>query len=492
MISRYYVYILSLVVMIHVWNLSASAAAAAASCACAAGHDSRREDETGTAARYIPESPAAAGKSSFDFEAFADDLPDEKVPASGSYVPRAAMARGILDTTQHVDFWRLGRSSRKTFKSAAQAAAGVLSMHKDATEDFFDTPLAPHPTGMSLKRAVNVLCLDGGGIRGVRHTEILAALERRTRSELKLPLVRVFDVMAGTSTGAGIVAALSLPGDSPSEPKMTAEKLKSLYSPENARRIFHAGLGHSICNCWGLTGSRYPDSGITQVLTEYIGTDTWLSEIPSNVLITSVSLDTENTKFFRSDRARDDTREDYTLFDAVKASAAAPTFLPSHTVTNRSGAETLCIDGGVQMNNPSLAAYELTRELYGSEAEINIFSIGTGESASTISDPASLHRAGKIGWARPVLDLSMRGNAFRTHEIMQKLLPPPPIGSDALPHYLRTQFTYGAELSDMSSSDPAVIEAVRRSGDPELNPEVKAMIDTFMKILKKQFSFPES
>lgn len=53
---------------------------------------------------------------------------------------------------------------------------------------------------------MKILCIDGGGIRGVFAIEILQAMEE----EFQQPIGDLFDVVAGTSTGAIIAAAVSL------------------------------------------------------------------------------------------------------------------------------------------------------------------------------------------------------------------------------------------------------------------------------------------
>jgi len=59
-----------------------------------------------------------------------------------------------------------------------------------------------------------ILALDGGGIRGVLTLEFLLELEKQLREKLQLGngfvLADYFDLIAGTSTGAIIAAALAL------------------------------------------------------------------------------------------------------------------------------------------------------------------------------------------------------------------------------------------------------------------------------------------
>lgn len=364
---------------------------------------------------------------------------------------------------------------------AAAAASGIRAA-ADTALLLEAPPLAPHPTGVPLRRPIIVVSGDGGGVRGVRPATILAEIDRRLRGRFGLKLVDVVDVWAGTSTSSGIVGYLAA---SIGREGMSAERLAGLYTAENSARIFNASFGYNLCNLWGLIGPRFPSTGLEAVLREYIPGDLWLSDLRTNVLIPAVNLDTGGIKYFRSDRARAEPEEDYLVIDASHSSASAPTFLPSHTVTSRTGRRTVCVDGGVQINNPTKAAYDMARELYPG-AEIFVLSLGTGE-RNTVPNPAALRRAGLAAWARPIIDLAMSGSSHRTDQEMHALLPDPEPGSAELPHYLRSQSIIGPDLANMASTDARVIEAVRRTGDPEHNPDVEATINIFMQIIERGF-----
>lgn len=62
------------------------------------------------------------------------------------------------------------------------------------------------PSGGGNVEGGRVLCLDGGGIRGLVLVTILLQLEER----VKKPIIHCFDWMAGTSTGAILALALAV------------------------------------------------------------------------------------------------------------------------------------------------------------------------------------------------------------------------------------------------------------------------------------------
>ena len=78
----------------------------------------------------------------------------------------------------------------------------------------------------------NVLSIDGGGVRGIVPCVWLNEIENRT----KRPIAHMFNMMAGTSTGAIIASALSVP-DINKKPKFSASDILQIYV-ENSSTIF--------------------------------------------------------------------------------------------------------------------------------------------------------------------------------------------------------------------------------------------------------------
>ena len=65
---------------------------------------------------------------------------------------------------------------------------------------------------------MKVLCIDGGGIRGLIPALVLAEIERRTGRRI----AEMVDLVAGTSTGGVLACGLTRPGTD-GEPAHTAE-----------------------------------------------------------------------------------------------------------------------------------------------------------------------------------------------------------------------------------------------------------------------------
>src|SRR5919198_1588171 len=93
---------------------------------------------------------------------------------------------------------------------------------------------------------VKVLAIDGGGIRGLIPALVLAEIERRTGRRT----ASLFDLVAGTSTGAIIACALTRPG------AMPAAEAAALYE-QDGPSVFHPSLLKRITSLGGLIDERY-------------------------------------------------------------------------------------------------------------------------------------------------------------------------------------------------------------------------------------------
>lgn len=204
---------------------------------------------------------------------------------------------------------------------------------------------------------MKVLCIDGGGIRGVFAVAILKQIEE----EMGQPIGDSFDIIAGTSTGAIIASSIALQrkmGDLLEDYKMYGEKIfrrqskvglfKTVYSDRYLRRFFQKAFGH---------------------LT--------LGDIHKPLLIPAVDLSHGKPYVHRSNfgKAIEENDLSIKLWDAVLSSCSAPVYFPPNNIDNK----LLSIDGGLWANNPSLVS--MTEAMHHFQADLNdiqILSIGTG------------------------------------------------------------------------------------------------------------------
>jgi hypothetical protein len=247
---------------------------------------------------------------------------------------------------------------------------------------------------------VRVLCIDGGGIRGLIPALVLAEVERRTGRRT----AELVDVVAGTSTGGILACGLTRAGDD-GRPRYSAAELAGIYVEEGPR-IFHRGLLKRIASGDGWIDERYDDDGLNAALDRYLG-DARLSGALADVLVTAYDIQDRFAFFFRSARARTDPTYDFPLVQVARATAAAPTYFEPVEVTDVAGARTYpLIDGGVYAVNPSMCAYA---DAGGDGVEL-MLSLGTGAQTRPYT-AAQARDWGQLGWARPLVDIVFDGVA---------------------------------------------------------------------------------
>jgi patatin-like phospholipase/acyl hydrolase len=211
-----------------------------------------------------------------------------------------------------------------------------------------------------------ILSIDGGGIRGIIPLACLVKLEKIHGK----PSREIFDMVAGTSTGAVIAAGIA--------PGISARGLLALYR-ELAKHAFTRLPLHQIL--LNLGNHRYSNEFITHTLHE-MGADLPLNVLPLDILITAKNLESSRTDFFVKDNPGNPALwGTMSLIDAVLASIAAPTYFPAHS-TDVLGVDHTWVDGGVGVSgNPAyhaaVEAVHYSAGLY-PPGETVMLSFGTG------------------------------------------------------------------------------------------------------------------
>jgi patatin-like phospholipase/acyl hydrolase len=293
---------------------------------------------------------------------------------------------------------------------------------------------------------IKILSLDGGGIRGIIPAMVLNEIEKRTGK----PVSRLFDLIAGTSTGGLLAVGLTKP-DAQGKPEYSAQDMVKLYE-EHGKDIFYRTCWYRITSLGFLADYKYPPEGMEKVYARYFGSAR-LKEALCNVLITAYEIEIRSPFFFRSTRARELASYDYTLQDVAFAATAAPTYFSPYKLTIEDGEYYALIDGGVYANNPGVCAYIEGRITWPDE-DILLLSLGTGEQKMPLSyDEAE--KWGLAGWARPLMNIVFDGVSDTVDYQLRLLLPPRKPGG---PRYYRLQ----PEMKQECQLDNASPENIRK------------------------------
>ena len=242
--------------------------------------------------------------------------------------------------------------------------------------------------------SIKVLAIDGGGIRGIIPATILTEIQKR----LGMDLFQVFDLVAGTSTG-GIIA-LGIGSRCKDNGPYPPSELVDLYV-QNGPEIFKKNL---------LTPERqvilpkYSPEALESALAQFFQDAEFQSAL-TPLLISSYDLQGQVPFFFKSHRIAGDPTYNWKLTDIARATSAAPTFFSPLHLT-RDGQDYALVDGGVFVNNPSMAAYAEARALYPDATQFIVVSVGTGNRQDRITY-ASAKDWGLLGWARQIAPVFM-------------------------------------------------------------------------------------
>lgn len=266
-----------------------------------------------------------------------------------------------------------------------------------------------------------ILCLDGGGMRGIVAATILHDIEKHLFSLGDTrPLYAHFDLIAGTSTGGLIALALSAPS-SPSSllhqqqsadahVQNTRHRLRKgfddIYPGPDLKSIVELYLRYGKIifpksnsllqlNIIGqLFNQKYDDASFNTLLNQLFA-NMEMSDVLVPTMV--VSYDCQNDRpFIISSYAR----PNFLIKTAARATSAAPTyFTPVSYFDEETGEHLTLIDGGVVANNPVLYAYMEAKRLYPGTKRFHILSVST----ATAPYKLELDRAGSgvIGWLDP-------------------------------------------------------------------------------------------
>jgi hypothetical protein len=247
-----------------------------------------------------------------------------------------------------------------------------------------------------------ILCIDGGGIKGVFPVAFLAEIEQHLNGSV----AEYFDLIAGTSTGGIIALGLGL--------GFTATEILSFYE-QNGAEVFR---GRRFQRVRSLFGPRYDAEPLRCALTTYFG-ERRLGESRNRLVIPSMSLATGDVYIYKTPHHSRFER-DYTerVVDVAMATASAPVYFPAH----RTATGIPLVDGGMWANNPTgMAVVEAIGNLGWSVESVRVLSLGCTTPPFSLGK-GRLEAFGLGQWALKLVDTFMAGQSSGSMGIAYVLL----------------------------------------------------------------------
>ncbi|CAI9110128.1 OLC1v1010104C1 [Oldenlandia corymbosa var. corymbosa] len=285
----------------------------------------------------------------------------------------------------------------------------------------------PVTEALTKGRVATVLSIDGGGIRGIIPSTILAFLESKLQ-ELDGPNARIadyFDVVAGTSTGGIVTIMLTAPNQD-NRPLYAAKDIPNFYLknsplifPESSRN----NIVKSVTNLFG--GPKYDGRYMKSIIRSALRNRT-MSQTLTNVVIPTFDIKSLQPIFFSTNDAKANATKNALLSDVCLGTTAAPTYFPPHYFQTKDAQGNTrafnLIDGGIAANNPTLIAItHINKRILAGEfqpvdmrpmesSKMLVLSLGTGTAKYAEKySAAEASRWGSLGWVynngnTPILD----------------------------------------------------------------------------------------
>ncbi|KAL5484164.1 hypothetical protein EMCRGX_G020615 [Ephydatia muelleri] len=228
----------------------------------------------------------------------------------------------------------------------------IMDLTKEAHDLYADVPKVPQMP----PDAVFLLCLDGGGVRGLLSLQILLAIRNRMKHIQPdcAPFQDYFDYVAGTSIG-GLIALSSCALKASLEAGRAAI-FKVVDEVFSTPRTFTVDVSDDIAK---------DTFGIDMKITDF--------NTP-RVVVHTVEANTNPPTLLKIKNFGRNKSADWKVWEAARATTAAPIYFPPHCDKY--------IDGGVMANNPTLSGMSeifIAQEEEGKAAKFGlVVSIGTG------------------------------------------------------------------------------------------------------------------
>lgn len=332
-----------------------------------------------------------------------------------------------------------------------------------------------------------VLCIDGGGMRGLYTASLLDTLCKRFHSGKTIDIGAEFDLIIGTSTGGLLAVGLAY--------GLNTEEIVKLYRTQG-KYIFpnptpkKGGILRMIP--WLKERENMAHAGQTALrtaLTERFK-DTTVEQLYANrgigICIPTVRMETRKAWVFKTPHLAGKTRDNkYKLVDVCLATSAAPLLMPLVAVDRPDDKEhyDTFTDGGLWANNPVMIGLIEALELAAETSPIEIISIGTAEppAGRTIGKNnlnwgmSGEEWKGGVGIVETAIDAQVSGAVFMAAKIQPYLkhttriirFPHTPPSSEQVNYVAldrADEFALKA-LTDMGKSDAEMIHSKCMSPD---------------------------
>ena len=192
-----------------------------------------------------------------------------------------------------------------------------------------------------INKPFKILCIDGGGIKGVFSAQVLAEFEEAFNTKTS----EHFDLICGTSTG-GIIA-LGVVGGIPMKDVVQ-------FYVDNGPRIFAQRWKVGKLGEWlfilkqAFVKSKYCDKALRNAMEKVFGQKK-IGDSQNLLCIPAFNITNSAPRIFKKDYGHLNQDDNKTFVEVALATTAAPTYFPVQEINS-----VQYVDGGLYANNPVL------------------------------------------------------------------------------------------------------------------------------------------
>ncbi len=339
---------------------------------------------------------------------------------------------------------------------------------------------------MNTDKEFKILCIDGGGIRGIIPSKFLSKLENYLNKEKgeEVKLNEYFDLICGTSTGGIIAIGLGL--------GMSAKEIHQLYE-ENATQIFGSPYTGFVRRLKQFFIPKYSRTNLNKILKDAFSKysddgDTRLGHSKTRLCIPAFNASTGKTAVFKTSHHQALIR-DYQIpaYQAALATSAAPTYFTPYEIdyqpkkTKEKVNLLNMVDGGIFANNPSLIGLSEAIALGYKFEQIKVLSIGTGSEMITYPNQKKGHSSGAGSWINPLknvplVEMIIQSQSDITENIMKIL-------AQGINHSQDERFLYQRFQDKLSNLEKIELDSTSKNKIKLMNQKGMNMFDNANKTL---------
>lgn len=254
---------------------------------------------------------------------------------------------------------------------------------------------------------MNILSLDGGGVRGIISIKILNEIMNRINqhSSNKLYVHDIFDYFSGSSIGSVIICALLLPNtETPNKPKYDTEDILKLIK-DKSNNLFELEYFQNLRTMWGFLSPKYVNDNRPKFFKETFG-EIEFGKLIKPVVFPCGDLISNQACYFHTN---DEKINKFKIWEILLGTTAAPSYFPSKQLIIN-GQKTDLIDSGCIANDTShLAFAEAMNHFKGICPPENLYELSIGTGLSPVS--YNSHLWGALQWLPILADMFMSFNA---------------------------------------------------------------------------------